>query len=106
MQRRKSSRSAGIALTAASLAAVSLAESVRGDIYRWDNGQVIPGTEGITPGPNLNFPSGVLEYAEFGGADLVGAMLESSDLFSADFSSANLTGANLGNADVSGVLRP
>ena len=23
------------------------------DIYRWDNGQVIPGTEGIEPGPGV-----------------------------------------------------
>jgi hypothetical protein len=25
--------------------------AVQADIYRWDDGQLIPGTEGITPGP-------------------------------------------------------
>jgi len=30
---------------------VATAGSSRADIYRWDNGWLIPGTEGITPGP-------------------------------------------------------
>ena len=33
------------------------------DIYRWDNGQVIPGTEGITPGPGIQLVEMELEYA-------------------------------------------
>ena len=31
----------------------TLAQPLPADIYRWDNGQVIPGTEGITPGPGV-----------------------------------------------------
>ena len=29
----------------------TLTQPLPADIHRWDNGQVIPGTEGITPGP-------------------------------------------------------
>ena len=41
------------------LVLVATAASGRADIYRWDNGQVIPGTEGITPGPGVDLR---LEY--------------------------------------------
>jgi hypothetical protein len=30
---------------------VALSATARADIYRWDNSQLIHGTEGITPGP-------------------------------------------------------
>ena len=36
------------------------------DIYRWDNGQLIPGTEGITPGSGVQLDHMELEYAGLG----------------------------------------
>ncbi len=30
-----------------------LSAGVRADIFRWDNGAMIPGTEGIAPGPGV-----------------------------------------------------
>jgi Leucine-rich repeat (LRR) protein len=38
---------------AASLTLVLIATSARADIFRWDNRQPIPGTEGIIPGPGI-----------------------------------------------------
>ncbi len=31
----------------------ALAVRFQADIFRWDNGQLIPGTEGIMPGPGV-----------------------------------------------------
>ncbi len=31
--------------------------ALHADIYRWDTGEVIPRTEGITPGPGVQFGS-------------------------------------------------
>ena len=36
---------------------MSLPAAAQADIFRWDNGQLIPGTEGITPGPGVNLSS-------------------------------------------------
>jgi hypothetical protein len=82
------------------------------DIYRWDNGDVIPGTEGITPRPGIDLAnwttdSRSLRYADFsGGLDLHGAYLYSSSLDNARFTQANLSHAELfsstlTNADLS-----
>jgi hypothetical protein len=55
---------------------MSLPAAAQADIYRWDNGQLIPGTQGITPGPGVNFsqrtsPQRNLRFADFsGGLDL------------------------------------
>jgi uncharacterized protein YjbI with pentapeptide repeats len=96
--------------------------SVNADIYRWDNGQVIPGTEGITPGQNIdlslwNGDSHNLRYADFSGdlsfsnffnswvdnarfinANLTGASLSNSTLTNANLTAANLTNAELGSS--------
>ena len=80
--------------------------NVHAQIYRWDNGQLIPGTEGITPGPGVELDHRELEYASFGsspGIDLTGANFESSNLtrsqlYYSTLTDANLTGANLTNA--------
>ena len=45
---------------------VVLSATARADIYRWDNGQLIPGTEGITPGPGV-----VLDHHELAFAALL-----------------------------------
>jgi uncharacterized protein YjbI with pentapeptide repeats len=84
---------------------IALAAACRADIYRWDNGQLIPGTEGITPGPGAQFENRVLEFANlseknltnafFNGANLTGAQFESSNLTNADFTGAIVRGAIL-----------
>jgi hypothetical protein len=94
---------------------MSLPAAAQADIFRWDNGQLIPGTEGITPGPgvDLNSHSGEwsspqrnLRFASFSGrphlTDLTGANFSSSWLdhsrFWANLTNANLSGTNLTNA--------
>jgi uncharacterized protein YjbI with pentapeptide repeats len=77
----------------------------RGDIFRWDNGQVIPGTEGITPGPGVQLVGLQLEYAGLVDIDLTGANfsrsnLTNASLFNSTLTSTNLAGANLTNAEL------
>ncbi len=80
---------------------------VRADIYRWDNGQLIPGTEGITPGPGVrldgwNTETHNLRYADFsGGLDLTEADFHESWLDGVDFSAANLALAGLYSSTLS-----
>jgi uncharacterized protein YjbI with pentapeptide repeats len=101
------------------------------DIYRWDNGEVIPGTEGIEPGPGVQLAGISLDYARLGDFDLSGANFAysslanarflkhlgsgvGSSLAQADFTSANLsnvrfdfadlTQARFDNADIEGAL--
>jgi len=76
----------------------------RGDIYRWDNGQAIPGTEGIVAGLGVQLNDRPLECASLGYLDLHGANFSRSNLAYARFdnsmlSNADLSGANLANAD-------
>ena len=85
----------------------------RADIYRWDTGELIPGTEGIEPGPGVqlrawNEDNRNLNYADFsGGLDLTeaefGHMLflgnpQGSWLAYANFSDAMLVGADFGRS--------
>ena len=80
---------------------MSLPAAAQADIFRWDNGQLIPGTEGITPGPGVDLSaqlvSGVARnvtsgFADFsGGLDLTEANFSSSWLDNARFNGANLT---------------
>ena len=85
----------------------------RADIYRWDNGQMIPGTEGITPGPGIDLsrwgtdPHN-LRYGNFSG-DLSTSAFFDSWLDNARFINTNLTNAllersTLTNADLTGAL--
>lgn len=102
----------------------------RADIYRWDNGERIPGTEGIQPGPGIdqsfwntnsqdlqygNFSDGLnlsaakfysssLVHAHFRGANLTNAVLESSALFGANLSGAVVTGAVLSGTTSKGFM--
>ena len=57
-----------------------LGTAVRADIYRWDTGEVIPGTEGITPGPGVDLSHMELEYADLENRDLRGANLTDANL--------------------------
>lgn len=85
----------------------------RADIFRWDNGDLIPGTEGVTPGPGVVLSQYELAYAELSdydlataqlnGADLSFAAMYDSNLSSANFDEANLTGADLHEAILAGA---
>lgn len=55
--------------------------ALHADIFRTDNGQVIPGTEGITPQPGVQLDHRELEYA----------LLTGLDLMSSNFAFSNLT---------------
>ncbi len=61
----------------------------RADIDRWDNGAVIPGTEGIEPGPGVQLDHRDLEFASLGG----------------DLADANFSYSKLANARVSGTIQ-
>jgi uncharacterized protein YjbI with pentapeptide repeats len=67
-------------------------------IDRWDNGQPIPGTSGITLGPGVTASNLALQFADISSMDVTGANFSGSDLTSADFFAANLTRASLANA--------
>ena len=105
----------GLALVVA-VVLTTAAAAARADIFRWDDGQLIPGTEGITPGPGVNLSSQMrewsspqrnLRFADFsGGLDFTEATFAHSWLDNSRFNGANLTnavlvGASLTNADLS-----
>jgi uncharacterized protein YjbI with pentapeptide repeats len=68
------------------------------DIFRWDTGQVIAGTQGITPGPGVRLDNRHLPYANLKDLDLHGA-----SFWSANLSFADLGGSNLANAFLDGA---
>jgi uncharacterized protein YjbI with pentapeptide repeats len=70
----------------------------RADIFRWDNGQVIPGTEGIVPGPGIDLANRQLQYAGLSSIDLTGADFLLCNLANANLAGADLTNASLSNA--------
>ncbi len=65
------------------------------DIYRWDNREVIPGTEGIEPGPGVDLSGMDLRYADLTGENLQRANFEASNLGNASLRWADLLEANL-----------
>lgn len=69
------------------------------DIVRWNDGTVIPGTEGIVAAPGVQLTDLTLRYAALSGADLTEANLAKSDL-----SRARLLDATLVNANLSGAI--
>ena len=88
---------------------------VKGDIFRWDTGDLIPGTERITSGPDVdlsdwNTDSRNLRFADFSASnDLSRANFHNSWLNEARFINANLTNSylwwsTLANADFSGAV--
>jgi uncharacterized protein YjbI with pentapeptide repeats len=74
-------------------AAILFGDAARGDIFRWDNRQLIPGTQGIVPGPGANLSGYDLDFADFQTTDLTAAHLRSR-LTRATFANANLSGAD------------
>jgi uncharacterized protein YjbI with pentapeptide repeats len=84
-----------IAALCCGLAFVSIS---RADILNWQTGQVIPGTEPITPGPGVdisgwNAAAHNLDYAALSDLDLTSATLSWNWFNYADFKGTNLTGA-------------
>ena len=79
------------------------AASAQADIFRWDNGQLIPGTEGITPGPGVQLDHRELEYAALTGRDLTDSRFDFSNLSYAFLIIPTLTNANLSGAVVTGA---
>jgi uncharacterized protein YjbI with pentapeptide repeats len=77
-----------------------LAALGRADVFRWDNGQVVPGTEGIEPGPGVQLDHRVLDYANLTELDLSRANFELSNLRKASLGSSTLTDANFAGAVV------
>jgi uncharacterized protein YjbI with pentapeptide repeats len=88
---------------------MTLPAAAQADIFRWDNGQLIPGTQGITPGPRVdlsswNSPQRNLRFAHFPGSpDLTGANFSSSWLDDSRFYGAILTNADLSGTNLTGV---
>ena len=71
------------------------------DILRWDDHQVIPGTEGIVVGPGILLDERTLAYAELSGANLSEGYLALSDLSHAHMNGVNLAFAILSRANLS-----
>ncbi len=74
--------------------------STSGDIIRWDSEEVIPGTEGITLGPNVQLDHMDLPFALLTQGPLEGANFESSNLSHAFFTNTFLRDANFVNSDL------
>ena len=73
------------------------------DYLSTSQGQVIPGTQGITPGPGIdlsgwNTLGHQLEFANLQYINLTNASFATSDLANASFNSSTLTNANFTNA--------
>ena len=80
---------------AAALALVVISAATGwGDIYRWDTGEVIVGTEGIVPEPQVRLGGKDLEYADFTGTNLIWADFTEATLTKGDFTGA-LSAADL-----------
>ena len=70
------------------------------DIVRWDNRELIPGTQGLTPGPAAQLDGKYLAFADLDGANLAFANLQSANLQHARLRSSVLTDANLSQANL------
>ena len=78
--------------------------STHADIYRWDTGEVISGTEGIEPGPGVQLDQIDLQYAalaDWPPTDLTGASFEASNLANARLTRSVLNTAIFTNANLS-----
>ena len=93
----------------------SSSKHAEADMFRWDNGELIPGTEGLIVSPGVQLSDRELEYADFNNLNLSGAAFQDSNLRHAlfgyafhfpdgsslndvSFEKSDLTAAQLGNA--------
>ncbi len=84
-------------------AGLLLTSAARADILNWQTGEVIAGTQAITPGPGVNLSGMSLGYADLYGVNLGSANLSNSDVSNSWFMGATLTSASMLNAVVSGA---
>ena len=70
-------------------------QTTRADIYRWDTGEVIPGTEGFVLGPETELSSWKADAQNLRYGDFSGSVWESRDLSDSEFSGSWLDGASL-----------
>ena len=79
------------------------ASNLHADIYRWDTGELIPGTEGIEPGPGVDLSQ--MEWRmQLWLKEILQAQLKSSNLTNALLSYSTLGGANFVEAVVVGAI--
>jgi uncharacterized protein YjbI with pentapeptide repeats len=69
------------------------------DVFRWDDGQLIPGTEGVEPGPRVK-----LDHRDLAFADLAGRDLTLADFSMSNLAHATLREATVAIADLSGAV--
>jgi len=81
----------------------AFAPNAYSEIYRSDTGALIPGTEGITPGPGVQLDQRELELARLSRIDLSGASFDHSNLQLASFWESTLTGARFDEARLYGA---
>ncbi len=93
MARKTMNGSRRIAAITAAMAATPIAVCWA-DIYRVDTGRLIPGTQGITPGPGVDLSNRSLEYANLQYSNLTNALFSNSDLKSGYFDQSNVTNAS------------
>ena len=79
------------------------AVSAPADIFRWDNGEVIPGTEEITPGPGIFLYQRDVQYADLANSDLRYGQFEEARLDYARFTNSNLSGGFMPNTTFLGA---
>jgi uncharacterized protein YjbI with pentapeptide repeats len=68
-------------------------------VYRWDNGQLCPGTQNIPPVPGAIYSNFSRADRNLDFADLQSKQLTSTQITASSLTSAKLTGANLTSAD-------
>jgi hypothetical protein len=73
------------------------------DVFRWDNGLLIPDTEGITAGPGVGLAYRQLQYADLRSIDLTDADFIGSNLSNSIFAGARLTNARLSASTLAGA---
>ena len=83
-------RSWGILVHIALALSFLLTSYATGAIYRWDNGEQIPGTLNLTARPLRILNKKDLAYADFGNADLTSARFSEVNLSHSDLSNATL----------------
>ncbi|HOW72227.1 MAG TPA: pentapeptide repeat-containing protein [Phycisphaerae bacterium] len=89
-----------------------LSGRLNAQIYNWQTREVIPGTEGITPGPQMrlqewNSTGHTLDYADLSGnLDLHGSSFVGSWLNQSRWNGADLTGAYFNYASADQTLAP
>ncbi|MCA9212054.1 MAG: pentapeptide repeat-containing protein [Planctomycetales bacterium] len=75
------------------------------DIFRWDNGELIPGSEGVEPGPaaqltHWNTNDRNLQYADFENGTLADSQFTFSWLQNANFSNADVRNSSFRRAQL------